>query len=598
MPPRTKYSDICALFASKDCRLLTTEAEYNENHMTKQDKYRYVARCGHESEVYCTNFINNSGIDCPKCASSKALEKTIKSSKNKVGNKEILKRFISMIEANFMHKLTVDEYRVSNIFIRPKDSTCCNWLRVLVRCSSGKEHIQFTHNNDIPSYVLVGMATNRTWIFPSFDMIAKCIQIKNEWKNKYEKYEVERGNIDAMLNKYYNKCELVEDDDKVQYHPHENHLLSLGFHPMEFEEIVKRFAEKGCTVMTTKDEFIENKMHTKSIFTVRMTCSHDDKISLSCFQKRKHCICQQCIYKEVKSKSYDEVNQVTGGNLNEAVSFQHVENLINMYFNVVKTHEGCRSDMAIRPKDVYEDAWMCIQLKSAKIDADDTIYQYGFKKIGKYPNMIVLCTLLPMKRMWLFDGNDLLGKSGISIGKNTSKYKPNEITRDKLVDALQNKYKTYVKYKLSDLNIPTYKTQQKEHANRLLRERLLDDQFVLTYPNIDGSKYDIKINNHKVQDKCARKASNANSYYASFGTTKVKSTYKKGDNAFYWINMPDGNFYIIPEHAILDQNGRIKERITLNHVYSEYYFQQNDSKLIEKLKEIFITTDVAASHGY
>ena len=51
---RTDFKDINALFESKGCKLLTTKVEYDGNNMNKQDKYRYIAKCGHEHEVYCT----------------------------------------------------------------------------------------------------------------------------------------------------------------------------------------------------------------------------------------------------------------------------------------------------------------------------------------------------------------------------------------------------------------------------------------------------------------------------------------------------------------------------------------------------------------
>lgn len=63
--------------------------------------------------------------------------------------------------------------------------------------------------------------------------------------------------------------------------------------------------------------------------------------------------------------------------------------------------------------------------------------------------------------------------------------------------------------------------------------------------------------------------------------------YKLGDNDFYWINVPDSNFYIIPEKILLEDNGNIINRITLNKKYEDYYFKYDDPNIIQKLKEVF-----------
>ena len=125
-----------------------------------------------------------------------------------------------------------------------------------------------------------------------------------------------------------------------------------------------------------------------------------------------------------------------------------------------------------------------------------------------------------------------------------------EVADDKLCVSLVQAYTSYSKVRLADGIVPVCLNHKIEHINRLKREELLK-QYVLTYPNVDGSKWDCMINGHKVQDKVVRKRITCNSY--STGT----AGYEKGDNDFYWFTMPNGNVYVLPEHVMTTSNNKI-----------------------------------------
>jgi hypothetical protein len=501
----------------------------------------------------------------------------------KLGNKEIITKIIDIINNDFDHKMTPDKYNLADIFIRPKNVNG-DWLRIAVRYSSFNNIIAHSSNEKIPSYVLVYLTnTDRTWIICNKEITVKRVQIKLNMKNKYDIFEVKQKDIVKKIKKHYETCELVEDTDDTKYTIIEYNTEHLIYVTYDFDEIVKRFAERNCCVLTTQDEFTTEKMTTKTKMRVTMSCDHEDTLSLYAFQKRGNSVCQQCIYAEVTKNNYNEIERIATGNLNEATSFEYIKNILKNDFDVQKTHEGCKCDMIMKPLIISDDKWLGIQLKT--MTCTKTITQYGFKKIGKYPNIVIICIAMPTNKIWVFDGNDLLGKTGISIGKNESKYNKNEILKDNLVNLIKTKYDIYHKYSLEDLNIPSGTNQQKEHTNRLFRENLLDNQFILEYPIIDGTKYDIIINKFKVQDKCAIKVKNVNSYYVNL---KAVTNYKLGDNDYYWINMPDSNFYVIPEALLLDDNDNIVIRITLNKVYEKYYFEYEDPNIIQKLKKIFL----------
>ena len=80
------------------------------------------------------------------------------------------------------------------------------------------------------------------------------------------------------------------------------------------------------------------------------------------------------------------------------------------------------------------------------------------------------------------------------------------------------------------------------------------------------------------------------------------NTYDKGDNDFYWINLPDNEtFYIIPEHILITQNiissetkkGKknisfAKRNIWLE-TYKYSYNEENINEIINNLLKVKVT---------
>ena len=63
------YQEVVACFAIENCKLLTTETEFNEIKQREKYKYKYIASCGHEHFVGIYSFISKykRGILCPTC---------------------------------------------------------------------------------------------------------------------------------------------------------------------------------------------------------------------------------------------------------------------------------------------------------------------------------------------------------------------------------------------------------------------------------------------------------------------------------------------------------------------------------------------------
>ena len=346
-----------------------------------------------------------------------------------------------------------------------------------------------------------------------------------------------------------------------------------------FEHICSLFTEKACKVLTEKKEYEDNHGTTKTKLHVQMACGHNENISQNCFMRRTHYCCRQCMFKELQKVSYDTVQQIATTSLLERESFIHVEEVIKDAFSVSKTHEGCSSDMVIKPKNTTANEWIGIQLKSQNKAKNNS---YSFNHVGKYTHEIVLCISFPSKKMWVFTGMQLQGQSMISIGENKSIYSSHEVSKSELINYLQNSYVNQEKYTKEALNIPRGQSNKKEHSYRLLREQIFQNKFDLKYPELDGSKFDIIINGYKVQDKCSQKRTTANSFIVNF-----KKVYSKGDNDFYWIFHKNESVYIIPEADLLIKNDKLKEQLTINDKLDIYCYKLNDPLILTKLQELF-----------
>jgi hypothetical protein len=151
-------------------------------------------------------------------------------------------------------------------------------------------------------------------------------------------------------------------------------------------------------------------------------------------------------------------------------------------------------------------------------------------------------------------------KYKIAIGLNKSKYDLNEVTKDDILSTLNDYYKTMKKFSFELIDIPISDNQKTEQVYRKYRESKISF-LEFEYPKFQGCVYDFTVNNYKVQEKVGTHYSNKNSIAFSLhknnGKTDGKrqlTSYKKGDNDFYWLNLPDKkHFYVIPEQVLIDQ---------------------------------------------
>jgi hypothetical protein len=170
--------------------------------------------------------------------------------------------------------------------------------------------------------------------------------------------------------------------------------------------------------------------------------------------------------------------------------------------------------------------------------------------------------------MWLIPYEDVKGQISIKISIK-SKYNHYEVTPDNIKEKLMNFYENMPKFQFDILNTPTSDTHKQEQLYRKLREETLDFiQFI--YPEFEGTVYDFKIFDKKVQEKVGFICkNNPNSFGFCLNKSdgkKYNCSYKLKDNDYYWLHCKNtSRFYVIPE-SILIENGFIGDNCK-QHLY-------------------------------
>jgi hypothetical protein len=333
-----------------------------------------------------------------------------------------------------------------------------------------------------------------------------------------------------------------------------------------YNRINTHIASKGCTLLTTIQDIQDNKMHAKSFYKIIGICGHESYIkydmfkAMNCGIKCKSCTLESTINK-LKVKGLNASNT-------EYKGYCYLRDQLINIFQVKKMVEGTQADFAIKPLETDEDMWLPIQLKTSLNIKINHCNNYHFR-IGRtdYPNMIVVLLCLEDKKTWILNGNDIIGKQNINIGSTRSIYSQYEV--NDIITTFMKLYTTQEKYNIAILNIPKSAQQQREQKYRHLREQYIP-YLSFTYPEEEHLPYDFIVNGFKVQEKVATKSRNKRSntsYIVVMARCagKNKIAYSKGDNAYYWINIPDTTkFFLIPEMALLEHGKIIPNCICTN----------------------------------
>jgi len=333
-----------------------------------------------------------------------------------------------------------------------------------------------------------------------------------------------------------------------------------------YTKVSECFRNANCKLLTSYEEFESRREALKknSYQFVRVdfigTCSHASSAVFTNFNLRKTgIICKSCILQQSKMLKRPNSNQI------ELSGIKILEEYLTDY-EVVRTKEGCKADLAIKKKT--DSKWIPLQIKTTMKQMHN---MYSFKGCNKdYNGMLLICICISEKKIWILPFNNKLPVSiNISI---KSKYHKYRVVNEKLTDTIEQ-YRDIVTFtELETLMIPVAILQQREQEYVRKREMLLPFlQF--SYPELQGGVTDFICNGKKVQEKVVglQKKSLTASLAANNGASNSKRNYRTymiGENEYYWFHSSiDERFWIIPETVLYEKGYISIEKSKLKRIY-------------------------------
>ena len=384
----------------------------------------------------------------------------------------------------------------------------------------------------------------------------------------------------------------------------------------KYEDFCKIFEIIKCKLLTTKEEY-ENMPDIDSLNLKYESpcCNAIIDMSYSGFRHKKiknkcyKCIMNNIDYKQKLSEKLSNRNNefnVSYSIYQEYLGYLYIKELLEKDFVVKKTTHYTQTDFIIKPKINNNDEWLKIQLKTT---GHIKKYQYMFTINNKnYDNHLLILLSIEDKEMWYFNGDICKDTKNISINKKTGTHKKNEIYKDNIIEETTKYYNLLQKFTEKDCNIIKHKFLLREYEFYKKREEL-NLELNFEYPEIEGTVYDLKINNFKVQDKVYGIIDNTNyNIYIQKLVRGKHLSYDKGDNDFYWLWLDKSNyFFVIPEDILIDKNiiktpNDDKDKKYESHIYikphindkeklwyNNYKYDITDKDIKEKICNIFKT---------
>jgi hypothetical protein len=321
---------------------------------------------------------------------------------------------------------------------------------------------------------------------------------------------------------------------------------------MDYEKVYDTFTNKGCSLITNKEEYFELKKICKiPKLNYIASCGHIHSVHYNVFKSRNTgVICPKCVIN--KNKQFSGKITISGQSINHYyhdIAITYIVSLIKNNYTYKYTHEGHTIDLLIKPVEESSDLWLQLKIKTTNGVCKDS---YGFNNNNSnYKECIIICICNNDKKMWLFDVHDINNIQKISIGKNNSKYTEKEINNTNINDKILNKYKTITLISSDSDNIYLPKCIKIEKEYSELRKKYIKYEFnnVCKY-----SHTDFKLNNNTFQEKVGSMYKNSVKFKLTKrdGESGTIQPYSKGDNDFYWLHFPNKrHFYLIPENELL-----------------------------------------------
>jgi len=378
---------------------------------------------------------------------------------------------------------------------------------------------------------------------------------------------------------------------------------------LTYEKLQEEVEAKECKLLTTEQEFKDViGVPSKAFYTITASCGHTNRVKYDMF-KAQNCgmVCKDCMLKRMEEQYVVMKNDISHhGQEIEYKGFVKLREILKEWFVVSKMVEGTLADFAIKPLNVEDDLWMPIQLKVTIGPNALHSNNYAFIIHKDYPDMTIVLFSTKDSKMWLLNGNDVLGEKRICIGSKKSKNAKYHVTNTQA--QFQKAYDIMTLYGLDSLNDPISKNQKREQYYRRMREEKLP-YLSFEYPERDGLPYDFTVNGVKVQEKVA---SLKRTGFDIAIKRKNTGHYHKGDADIYWINMPNSKwFFLIPEAAMInykcvaDGANTCIDRMTFypentslmaKYQWTNKYKFSYDDVTEEEMSKIFLDKDVVPKH--
>ena len=340
-----------------------------------------------------------------------------------------------------------------------------------------------------------------------------------------------------------------------------------------YENVIEEFNKQNCKLLTTKEEYIDILKNTKNVYRLNYiaSCGHTHIVFYNVFKSRgTGIVCPSCKNKKIGD---DKKEKMKNNEMSKTSTIEQEYKFINQIqlflkndFEIIKAFDGCNIDIIFKPKNIIDNKWVGIQVKTTNVR--HLTYSFHINKI--YKNCLILLYCVEDNKMWLIPENIIGEQKKISIGYNKSKYNIYKICKDNLINKLNELYNNTTNFEFDKLNTPTCIYQQREQIFRNFREEKIN-YIKFEYDEIEGTVYDFKIENYKIQEKVTKIDDKNKCCFqlcknnGLINGKQNKIQYDIGDNDFYWLNCDNKKtFFVIPE-SILIKRGIIGNKIENNN---------------------------------
>jgi hypothetical protein len=330
-----------------------------------------------------------------------------------------------------------------------------------------------------------------------------------------------------------------------------------------YENVFKEFIKRNCKLLVSKEQFQEITANTKKNYKLNYTasCGHNHTVFYNVFKSRNTgIVCPGCKSKEIGKNIKEKMKNGERSKIysieQEFTFIKDFQKIVESNFDIIKAFDGCNSDIIYKPKIIKEDKWVGIQVKTT----NQIHLTYSFHINNIYKNCLILLFCNEDKNMWLIPENIIGNQKKLSIGYNKSKYNIYKVDENTVSDKLNELYYNTTQFEFDILNKPTNYFQHREQEFKKFRqERINFIQF--NYDEMEGTVYDFKVNDFKIQEKVSKLYDEKNKYIfylcKNNGILDGKRNpiqYDIGDNDFYWLNSENKiYFFVIPEKILIEK---------------------------------------------